>query len=238
MVSWFSRVDGLPQTHNLVRHGDPKDRFCFHPTSRMSLLVVFVLWSAKQQRSSSCADCTCSNCSSTKWILSSIHGGLLTEPNVIVTWQIPPWTFPEHPTTILTDIGFHSRFPINCLLRFEQDCQCTLQKLSRRKSMVAEKELQKMSESQVARLRERTDTEMEKVELGRHSWRTWIARRFGKKRNVWNCGMESTRVSRPFLNLSSICGYGFDVVTILSLSLIVQGLRQRPSPCQNVTTSL
>ena len=43
MVSCFSRVDGLPQTHNLVRHGDPKDRFYFYQTSRMSLLVVFAL---------------------------------------------------------------------------------------------------------------------------------------------------------------------------------------------------
>ena len=40
MVSCFSRVDGLPQTHNLVLHGYPKDRFCFYQTGRMSLLVV------------------------------------------------------------------------------------------------------------------------------------------------------------------------------------------------------
>ena len=43
MVSSFSRVDELPQTHNLVLHGNPKDRFCFYQTGRMSLLVVFAL---------------------------------------------------------------------------------------------------------------------------------------------------------------------------------------------------
>ena len=43
MVSCFSRVDGLPQTHNLVRHGDSKDRFCSYQTGRMSLLVVFAV---------------------------------------------------------------------------------------------------------------------------------------------------------------------------------------------------
>ena len=43
MVSCFLRVDGLLHTHNLVRHGDPKDKFCFYQTSRMSLLVVFAL---------------------------------------------------------------------------------------------------------------------------------------------------------------------------------------------------
>ena len=43
MVSSFSRVDELHQTHNLVRHGDPKDRFCFCQTDRMSVLVVFAL---------------------------------------------------------------------------------------------------------------------------------------------------------------------------------------------------
>ena len=43
MVSCFPRVDGLLQTDNLVRHGDPKDKFCFYQTDRMSLLVVFAL---------------------------------------------------------------------------------------------------------------------------------------------------------------------------------------------------
>ena len=43
MVSSFSRVDELPQTHNLVLNGNPKDRFCFYQTGRLSLLVVFAL---------------------------------------------------------------------------------------------------------------------------------------------------------------------------------------------------
>ena len=43
MVSCFSRVDELHQTHNLVRHGDPKDRFCSYQTNRMSLLVLLAL---------------------------------------------------------------------------------------------------------------------------------------------------------------------------------------------------
>ena len=43
MVSCFLCVDGLLQTHNLVRHGDPKDRFCFDQTGHMSLLVVSAL---------------------------------------------------------------------------------------------------------------------------------------------------------------------------------------------------
>ena len=29
MVAYFFRVDGLLQTRNLVRRGDPKDKFCF-----------------------------------------------------------------------------------------------------------------------------------------------------------------------------------------------------------------
>ena len=43
MVSCFSHVDGKPQTHDLMPHGDPKDRFCSYQTGRMSLLVVFKL---------------------------------------------------------------------------------------------------------------------------------------------------------------------------------------------------
>ena len=113
MVSCFSRVDGSPQTHNLVRQRDPKDRFCLirHVVCRcwsylhclliceitakfvVCWLYLFQLFIHKR-------------------ILRSIHGGLLTEPYVIVTWQIPQWTFLEHPTTVLTEIGFHSRFPI------------------------------------------------------------------------------------------------------------------------------
>ena len=43
MVSCFLRVDGLFQTHNLLRHRDPKDKLCFYQTGRMSLLVVSAL---------------------------------------------------------------------------------------------------------------------------------------------------------------------------------------------------
>ena len=43
MVSCFLRVDGLLRSRGLVRHGDPKDKFCFYQTGRMSLLVVFAL---------------------------------------------------------------------------------------------------------------------------------------------------------------------------------------------------
>ena len=39
----YGCVDGLLQIHNLVRHGDPKDRFCFYQTGHMSLLVVSAL---------------------------------------------------------------------------------------------------------------------------------------------------------------------------------------------------
>ena len=87
MVSCFLRVDGLFQTHNLLRHRDPKDKLCFYQTGRMSLLVVSALSCDLRHNSEvrHVADCTGSNCVIHKRILTSIHGGLLMEPYIIVT---------------------------------------------------------------------------------------------------------------------------------------------------------
>ena len=57
MVSCFSRVDELLQTHNLVRHGDPKDRFCFYQTGRS--LSCCGSWHVLRLP---CGNCACDLC--------------------------------------------------------------------------------------------------------------------------------------------------------------------------------
>ena len=43
MVAYFLCVGELLRAHGLVRHGDPRGRFCFRQSSRMSSLVVSAL---------------------------------------------------------------------------------------------------------------------------------------------------------------------------------------------------
>ena len=81
----FLTVDELHQTHKLVRHGNPKDRFCFYQSGRMSLLVVFAFSGDLRNNSEVCRVLNLFQLFFHKRILSLIHGGLLTEPYVIVT---------------------------------------------------------------------------------------------------------------------------------------------------------
>ena len=136
MVSSFSRVDELHETHNLVRHGYPKDRFCFNQTGRMPLLVVFTL------------SCDLRNNSEVRRVLTVLVPTVHPQTNSeLGSWWLAHVTIHHRHMTNPTmdffrDNGFDShkvsqQVP-NCPLRFKQDRQCIPQRLSRRKFMVAD----------------------------------------------------------------------------------------------------